>query len=145
MMSLLDPNSAGARMKHTLNYSLILTVRVVDKNEITDGLLGQRRTILCSATILEDIHWKLAGTTLIRPLVIKGLERAEDSAASKHDSERATTTRSSLPHHNSSRKTLIVPLKMHPSRHLNIPSSWFPSHSHPSCLSTWFLCHSFKI
>lgn len=71
----------------------------------------QRQTIFCSATIREDIQ-KLAGTTLMRPLVIKGLdkERTEDSAASKYDNERATTTRSSLPHN---RNSLIVSLKMH--------------------------------
>ncbi|KAG2363925.1 hypothetical protein BDR07DRAFT_1483030 [Suillus spraguei] len=67
----------------------------------------QKQTILCSATIREDVQ-TLAGTTLIRPLVIKGLdkERAEDSAAlAKHDNERAATTRSSLHHHNSPTKT----------------------------------------
>ncbi|KAG2079147.1 P-loop containing nucleoside triphosphate hydrolase protein [Suillus decipiens] len=74
----------------------------------------QRRTILCSATIREDVQ-KLAGTTLIRPLVIKGLdkERTEDSPASKHDNEPATTsTEKFTPPSQLSQKYVIVPLKM---------------------------------
>jgi ATP-dependent RNA helicase DDX31/DBP7 len=74
----------------------------------------QRRTILCSATIREDVQ-KLAGTTLIRPLVIKGLdkEKAEDSPASKHDNEPATTsTEKFTPPSQLSQKHVIVPLKM---------------------------------
>ncbi|KAG1777459.1 P-loop containing nucleoside triphosphate hydrolase protein [Suillus placidus] len=74
----------------------------------------QRRTILCSATIREDVQ-KLAGTTLIRPLVIKGLdkEKAEDSPLSKHDHEPATTsTEKFTPPSQLSQKHVIVPLKM---------------------------------
>lgn len=74
----------------------------------------QRRTILCSATIREGVQ-KLAGTTLIRPLVIKGLdkEKAEDSPASKHDNEPATTsTEKFTPPSQLSQKHVIVPLKM---------------------------------
>ncbi|KAG2338709.1 DEAD-domain-containing protein [Suillus weaverae] len=74
----------------------------------------QRRTILCSATIREDVQ-KLAGTTLVRPLVIKGLdkEKAEDSPLSKHDHEPATTsTEKFTPPSQLSQKHVIVPLKM---------------------------------
>ncbi|KAG2031564.1 DEAD-domain-containing protein [Suillus americanus] len=74
----------------------------------------QRRTILCSATIREDVQ-KLAGTTLIRPLVIKGLdnEKAEDSPASKHGNETATSgTDNFTPPSQLSQKYVIVPLKM---------------------------------
>ncbi|KAG1855641.1 P-loop containing nucleoside triphosphate hydrolase protein [Suillus subalutaceus] len=52
----------------------------------------QRRTILFSATIREDVQ-KLAGTTLIRPLL-------------------PPPPRNSLPRHNSPQKYVIVPLKM---------------------------------
>ncbi|KAG1730754.1 P-loop containing nucleoside triphosphate hydrolase protein [Suillus lakei] len=74
----------------------------------------QRRTILCSATIREDVQ-KLAGTTLIRPLVIKGLdkEKAEDSPSSKLDNEPAiTSTEKFTPPSQLSQKHVIVPLKM---------------------------------
>ncbi|KAG1888117.1 P-loop containing nucleoside triphosphate hydrolase protein [Suillus subluteus] len=74
----------------------------------------QRRTILCSATIREDVQ-KLAGTTLIRPLVIKSLdnEKAEDSPALKHGNETATTaTEKFTPPSQLSQKYVIVPLKM---------------------------------
>ncbi|KAG1862974.1 DEAD-domain-containing protein [Suillus tomentosus] len=74
----------------------------------------ERRTILCSATIREDVQ-KLAGTTLRRPLIIKGLdkEKAEDSPASKNDNEPATTsTEKFTPPSQLSQKYVIVPLKM---------------------------------
>ncbi|KAG1878338.1 P-loop containing nucleoside triphosphate hydrolase protein [Suillus subluteus] len=74
----------------------------------------QRRTILCSATIREDVQ-KLAGTTLIRPLIIKGLdnEKAEDSPASEHANETATTSIEKFtPPSQLSQKYVIVPLKM---------------------------------
>ncbi|KAG2150871.1 P-loop containing nucleoside triphosphate hydrolase protein [Suillus clintonianus] len=74
----------------------------------------QRRTILCSATIREDVQ-KLAGTTLIRPLVIKGLdkENSEDSSTSKLDNEAATTsTEKFTPPSQLSQKHVVVPLKM---------------------------------
>jgi ATP-dependent RNA helicase DDX31/DBP7 len=73
----------------------------------------QRRTILCSATIREDVQ-KLAGTTLIRPLVIKGLENDKaDSLALKHGKETATTgTENFTPPSQLSQKYVIVPLKL---------------------------------
>ncbi|KAG1855725.1 hypothetical protein DFJ58DRAFT_913785 [Suillus subalutaceus] len=76
----------------------------------------QRWTILCSATIREDVQ-KLAGTMLIQPLVIKGLdnEKAEDSSASKHGDETATSgTENFTPPSQLSQKYVIVPLKMRP-------------------------------
>ena len=45
----------------------------------------RRRTILCSATIKEDVQ-KLAGTTLLNPIVIKALQ--DDSSASASDLSR---------------------------------------------------------
>jgi ATP-dependent RNA helicase DDX31/DBP7 len=73
----------------------------------------QRRTILCSATIREDVQ-KLAGTTLIRPLVIKGLENDKaDSLALKQGKETATTgTENFTPPSQLSQKYVIVPLKL---------------------------------
>jgi ATP-dependent RNA helicase DDX31/DBP7 len=73
----------------------------------------QRRTILCSATIREDVQ-KLAGTTLIRPLVIKGLENDKaDSLTLKHGKETATTgTENFTPPSQLSQKYVIVPLKL---------------------------------
>ncbi|KAG1735144.1 P-loop containing nucleoside triphosphate hydrolase protein [Suillus paluster] len=74
----------------------------------------QRRTILCSATIREDVQ-KLAGTTLIRPLVIKGLdkEKPEDASKSNLENEPATTsTEKFTPPSQLSQKHVIVPLKM---------------------------------
>ncbi|KAG1855719.1 P-loop containing nucleoside triphosphate hydrolase protein [Suillus subalutaceus] len=74
----------------------------------------QRWTILCSATIREDVQ-KLAGTMLIQPLVIKGLdnEKAEDSSASKHGNKTATTSPENFtPPSQVSQKYVIVPLKM---------------------------------
>ncbi|KAG0700741.1 P-loop containing nucleoside triphosphate hydrolase protein [Suillus ampliporus] len=74
----------------------------------------QRRTILCSATIREDVQ-KLAGTTLIRPLVIKGLdkEKLEDASRSNLENEPATTsTEKFTPPSQLSQKHVIVPLKM---------------------------------
>ena len=40
----------------------------------------RRRTILCSATIKEDVQ-HLAGTTLVKPIVVKGTNESEKSSA----------------------------------------------------------------
>ncbi|KAJ8588486.1 DEAD-domain-containing protein [Rhizopogon salebrosus TDB-379] len=74
----------------------------------------QRRTILCSATIREDVQ-KLAGTTLIRPLVIKALdtEKPEDSPSNLENEPLAgVSTEKFTPPSQLSQKHVIVPLKM---------------------------------
>lgn len=78
----------------------------------------RRRTILCSATIREDVQ-KLAGTTLLSPIVIKGTQANEllkpldlskptvDTIAEAAISENKFTPPSQL-----SQKYVIVPLKL---------------------------------
>jgi len=75
----------------------------------------QRRTVLCSATIREDVQ-KLAGTALKDPIVIKALEsntpRAplnQDDTASKST---ATPNTNLTPPSQLSQKYTIVPLKL---------------------------------
>ena len=74
----------------------------------------RRRTILCSATIREDVQ-KLAGTTLIRPLVIKALdqERLDDPPTNPENEPRSgISTEKFTPPSQLSQKYVIVPLKM---------------------------------
>ncbi|OJA09195.1 hypothetical protein AZE42_00705 [Rhizopogon vesiculosus] len=74
----------------------------------------QRRTILCSATIREDVQ-KLAGTTLIRPLVIKALDKENpEHSPSNLENEplTGTSTEKFTPPSQLSQKHVIVPLKM---------------------------------
>lgn len=73
----------------------------------------RRRTILCSATIREDVQ-KLAGTTLVRPLVIKALdkEKLEDSPSNLENEPLTGTTEKFTPPAQLSQKYVIVPLKM---------------------------------
>ena len=72
----------------------------------------QRRTVLCSATIREDVQ-KLAGTTLMNPVVIKALE---SNAPSKPDDTTSKSTASSntnlTPPSQLSQKYVTVPLKL---------------------------------
>ena len=75
----------------------------------------QRRTILCSATIREDVQ-KLAGTALKNPIVIKALESNTPYAPSNQDD---TTNKSAAPSNTNltppsqlSQKYVIVPLKL---------------------------------
>lgn len=74
----------------------------------------QRRTILCSATIREDVR-KLAGATLIRPLVIKAIDKEKaEGSPSNLESEPFTGTSAEkfTPPSQLSQKYVIVPLKM---------------------------------
>ncbi|KAJ7594311.1 P-loop containing nucleoside triphosphate hydrolase protein [Mycena floridula] len=66
-----------------------------------------RRTILCSATIREDVQ-KLAGTTLVKPIIIKATEvdAPAKSLALEPASDRFT------PPSQLSQKYVIVPLKL---------------------------------
>ncbi|KAI0630308.1 DEAD-domain-containing protein [Trametes polyzona] len=64
----------------------------------------RRRTILCSATIREDVQ-KLAGTTLTNPIVIKAL--ADDADAQAVPGSQKFTPPSQL-----SQKYVVVPLKL---------------------------------
>ena len=74
----------------------------------------RRRTILCSATIREDVQ-KLAGTALIEPFMIKSTEvDIVDKLASDNDASALTvpTTGTFTPPSQLSQKYVVVPLKM---------------------------------
>ncbi|CDO75346.1 hypothetical protein BN946_scf184966.g14 [Trametes cinnabarina] len=67
----------------------------------------RRRTILCSATIREDVQ-KLAGTTLTNPIVIKAIADSSDA-----DNEAIVpATQNFTPPSQLSQKYVIVPLKL---------------------------------
>ncbi|KAI0645627.1 DEAD-domain-containing protein [Trametes meyenii] len=67
----------------------------------------QRRTILCSATIREDVQ-KLAGTTLTNPIVIKAMaDTSEAAAQAVVPGNQKFTPPSQL-----SQKYVVVPLKL---------------------------------
>ena len=75
----------------------------------------QRRTILCSATIREDVQ-KLAGTALKNPIVIKALGSNTPHASLNQDGTTSKPTASSntnlTPPSQLSQKYIIVPLKL---------------------------------
>lgn len=75
----------------------------------------QRRTILCSATIREDVQ-KLAGATLRNPIVIKALESNAPHTPSKEGDDRSKPTTPSstnlTPPSQLSQKYITVPLKL---------------------------------
>ncbi|EGN99854.1 hypothetical protein SERLA73DRAFT_121965 [Serpula lacrymans var. lacrymans S7.3] len=75
----------------------------------------RRRTILCSATIREDVQ-KLAGTTLIQPLMIKAMDTdKEETAGLRPESDAPGAVSSSekfTPPTQLSQKYVVVPLKM---------------------------------
>jgi len=75
----------------------------------------QRRTVLCSATIREDVQ-KLAGTALKDPIVIKALESNIPRIPSDQDDARGKSAPSSntnlTPPSQLSQKYTIVPLKL---------------------------------
>ena len=70
----------------------------------------RRRTILCSATIREDVR-KLAGTTLVRPLMIKGND-SEIPAATAAAIALPTGPDNFTPPTQLSQKYVVVPLKL---------------------------------
>ena len=74
----------------------------------------RRRTILCSATIREDVQ-KLAGTALIEPFMIKSTEVDNvDKSATGNDASALTvpSTGTFTPPSQLSQKYVVVPLKM---------------------------------
>jgi ATP-dependent RNA helicase DDX31/DBP7 len=72
----------------------------------------RRRTVLCSATIREDVQ-KLAGTALIRPLMIKASEIEKPlQNADVTDVIPATTPEKFTPPTQLSQRYVVVPLKL---------------------------------
>ncbi|KAJ7446282.1 P-loop containing nucleoside triphosphate hydrolase protein [Mycena galericulata] len=74
----------------------------------------RRRTILCSATIREDVQ-KLAGKALINPMMIKATEAepvSEQNAASNGDLLSAASPEKFTPPSQLAQKYVVVPLKL---------------------------------
>ncbi|KAL4266373.1 ATP-dependent RNA helicase [Pleurotus pulmonarius] len=71
----------------------------------------QRRTVLCSATIREDVQ-KLAGTTLTRPIVIKATEADMPVEGALNAVGAVPTTEKFTPPSQLSQKYVVVPLKL---------------------------------
>ena len=75
----------------------------------------KRRTVLCSATIREDVQ-KLAGTALKNPIVIKALESNPSRTPSKQEKTTSTSTALSntnlTPPSQLSQRYITVPLKL---------------------------------
>ncbi|KAF9653839.1 DEAD-domain-containing protein [Thelephora ganbajun] len=96
-----------------------LTIQAVDEGKSAEvggwDWERQRRTILCSATIREDVQ-KLAGTALKNPIVIKAFEYNNSHALSKQDVITSKSTASSstnlTPPSQLSQKYVTVPLKL---------------------------------
>ncbi|KLO16961.1 DEAD-domain-containing protein [Schizopora paradoxa] len=70
----------------------------------------RRRTILCSATIREDVQL-LAGTTLVKPIIIKGLDN-EVPVGTTPDNETNTPTDKFTPPSQLLQKCVVAPLKL---------------------------------
>ncbi|PPQ68425.1 hypothetical protein CVT24_004846 [Panaeolus cyanescens] len=70
-----------------------------------------RRTILCSATIREDVQ-KLAGTTLVNPLMIKATEIDKDDGTTKAIDADPTNKQTFTPPSQLTQKYVVVPLKL---------------------------------
>lgn len=73
----------------------------------------QRRTVLCSATIREDVQ-KLAGTTLRDPIVIKALDSEPSTSSDPQDQESSLNPAGQkfTPPSQLSQKFVVVPLKL---------------------------------
>ncbi|KAG8881735.1 ATP-dependent RNA helicase dbp7 [Tulasnella sp. 331] len=78
----------------------------------------RRRTILCSATMREDVQ-KLAGTALTVPIIIKGSVSPEDPVLPKSAKARGEADREAMENNNKftppsqlSQKYVLVPLKL---------------------------------
>ncbi|KAG8779143.1 ATP-dependent RNA helicase dbp7 [Ceratobasidium sp. 428] len=97
--------------------------RRMAEQALSEGILGRevggwdwdrrRRTILCSATIREDVQ-KLAGTVLQQPIVIKATAAVEDDVPSGDKTGKEDTTSSVekfTPPSQLSQKYVVVPLK----------------------------------
>ncbi|KAF9049992.1 ATP-dependent RNA helicase DBP7 [Panaeolus papilionaceus] len=70
-----------------------------------------RRTVLCSATIREDVQ-KLAGTTLVNPLMIKATEIDKDDGTTKAIDADPANKQTFTPPSQLSQKYVVVPLKL---------------------------------
>ncbi|RPD59919.1 DEAD-domain-containing protein [Lentinus tigrinus ALCF2SS1-6] len=93
-----------------------LAVQAVEEGKSTDvggwDWSRRRRTILCSATIREDVQ-KLAGQTLTNPLMIKATESDEPSQEAQDDPLSAVhTAQKFTPPSQLSQKYVVVPLKL---------------------------------
>ena len=93
-----------------------LAIQAVEEGKSTEvggwGWERQRRTILCSATIREDVQ-KLAGTALKNPIVIKALESNTPSKEGDDRSKPTAQTGTNLtPPSQLSQKYISVPLKL---------------------------------
>ncbi|KAG6335315.1 hypothetical protein ID866_3778 [Astraeus odoratus] len=78
------------------------------------GWERRRRTILCSATIREDVQ-KLAGTALMDPIMIKSFDDKQESQETLHGGDAATvgsSTTKFTPPSQLVQKYVIVPLKL---------------------------------
>ncbi|KAG9103044.1 ATP-dependent RNA helicase dbp7 [Ceratobasidium sp. 370] len=98
--------------------------RRMAEQAVSEGILGQdvggwdwerpRRTVLCSATIREDVQ-KLAGTVLQQPIMIKATTGVEDEVRSCDNVEKPDGPPSSVekftPPSQLSQKYVVVPLK----------------------------------
>ena len=74
----------------------------------------RRRTLMCSATIREDVQ-KLAGTALVNPLVIKATEVGKDDLAlvvGKRTAGESLPSESFTPPSQLLQKYIVVPLKL---------------------------------
>ena len=72
----------------------------------------RRRTILCSATIREDVQ-KLAGTTLVNPIMIKAFDtEREQSSTQQNASPLASSSENFTPPAQLTQKYVVVPLKL---------------------------------
>ncbi|KAF9568012.1 DEAD-domain-containing protein [Agrocybe pediades] len=71
----------------------------------------RRRTVLCSATIREDVQ-KLAGTTLIEPLMVKATEADKEESSNADKSLVSGATESFTPPSQLAQNFVTVPLKL---------------------------------
>lgn len=71
----------------------------------------RRRTILCSATIREEVQ-KLAGTALINPLMIKATEADKPTDVLSMEDKFSTQSETFTPPSQLSQKYVVVPLKL---------------------------------
>ncbi|KAG8213593.1 P-loop containing nucleoside triphosphate hydrolase protein, partial [Butyriboletus roseoflavus] len=72
----------------------------------------RRRTILCSATIREDVQ-KLAGTTLVNPIMIKAFDTKEEQHSQQQNISPLTSSSENFtPPAQLAQKYIVVPLKL---------------------------------
>lgn len=72
----------------------------------------RRRTILCSATIREDVQ-KLAGTTLVNPIMIKAFDTEKEQLSHQQNpSSLASSSENFTPPAQLAQKYVVVPLKL---------------------------------